>query len=411
MKGNVLLIEDEAKVEARVKETLADFQVETAAGAEAALDFLRSRKFDLVILDHDLKKTDASRLLKEIHLQFPRIKIVMLSASNDVQLAVAAVKTGASDFLKKPIAADQFRGAVEKIISSREEAVSGPAGSAWLRADISNAITADKNILLFGERGIDKEKVASFIHASGPNKRKQLKIINLSSFRRQNLEAHFWATAQEVMAEPAGASLQNEEDRCGTLYLENIEGLDENFRASVFDLFKTRRGGIFVVIGVADKELIPLETAKIFSRIEIPPLRERREDLPQLLSHYLEFYSMKHNKKAEGFSAGLLSLLTLYDYPGNYRELECLIEEGVLSSSSEMLGLKDISLDYRGLSKTAVNKASREGKSSLEEVRKGFETRLYGFLLAKTNGDIAAAARFLDLPRSALAERIGKLSN
>jgi len=421
MKNIILLIEDEAKVEARVKEVLADYQIETLTSTGAALDYLRSHKCDLVIIDHDLKKADGLRLLREIRLLSPRVKIVMLSASNDVQLAVAAVKMGAAEFLKKPIAADQFRGAIEKTISSREEVASGPAGSAWLQgespglkkmyADITNALASDKNILLFGERGIAREEVAAFIHSMSPRKNRLLKCINLLSFRRQNQEAPFWATVQELTAEPPGNSLLSESDLSGTLYLENIEALEDNFKASIFDFFKTRRGELLLVAGIADTKAVPPERAKNFFRVDVPPLRDRREDLPQLLIHYLNYYSMKHNKRAAGFSAGLLSLLMLYDYPGNYRELECLIEQGVLSSSSEMLDLKDIALDLKGLSGISLKKAAREGKSSLEEVKNEFEAELYGSLLAGAKGDLTIAARFLDVPRSILAERIGKLSN
>lgn len=416
MKKTILLIEDDAKVEARIKEVLAEFEMEKVSNAEGALDYLRGNKCDLIIQDYDLKGTDGLQLLRQVQLLAPRAKVIMLSVSNDIPLAVAATKMGVFDFLKKPIAAEPFRLAVEKALSAGEAVFSGPAESAWLQgenpalkkmyADIREALPAGNNLLLAGERGIDKEKVVEFIHAVSPKRKRKLRVIDLLYFRRENLEAHFWGTVQELLAVPSKPSLASEEDRCGTLYLGNIESLDDNFRASIFEYFKERKGNIdrevLAVIGVFDRG-----TAREgFSRIEIPPLRQRRDDLPRLLSHYLEFFAVKHDKNVRAISPELLTFFADYDFPGNYRELERMLEEGVLTAASEILDLRDVPLEFGALSQVSLREAEKKGRRGLEEVSREFEQDLYRVLISKTKGDVAAAARFLDVPRTALAERI-----
>ncbi|MFA4844884.1 MAG: hypothetical protein WC632_08075, partial [Candidatus Margulisiibacteriota bacterium] len=224
-----------------------------------------------------------------------------------------------------------------------------------------------------------------------------------ASFRREDQEAHFWATVQEVLAETPG---QPEEERCGTLYLENSAALEPNFQASIFDYFAARRGETRLVIGRLGPSAVP----KDYAVIDLPPLRERREDLPQLCGEVLKRYALKHNKPASGFSAELLAFLGLYDFPGNYAELAGLIEQGVLRATGDMLELKDLAVDYRALKERAIKRAAWSGEASLGETKRDFEVELYRLLLGKCGGDMTAAARFLDLPRTVLGERLTELS-
>ena len=408
----ILIIEDEPKTEAKVKEALEGYDLQVVSEAKAALEYLSKSRPDLILLDHDLKGIDGLQFFRQIQSVAPAVKVIMLSAQNDIPLAVTATKLGVSDFLKKPPAAAQLRAAVEDNLQAEEERFLRPASELWLQgqspklermyADLRKVLLTRQNLMLLGERGVEKVKVVEFLHATGFSKQKKLKLIDLLSFRRENLEAHFWATVQEALAEPADI-----QERCGTLYLENIESLEDNFRASILEFFKERKNEVFTVIGVYEK----VASAKDFALIEVPPLRERKEDLAQLLGHYLNLYSVKHNKRVKGFSSELLSLLTLYDYPGNYRELENLIEEGVLASSSEILGLPDIPLGIRELLGSFIKKSLQSGKLSLEEAKRGFEKGLYATLLSKTGGDAAQVARLLDLPRTALSSRLDELGS
>jgi DNA-binding NtrC family response regulator len=406
----ILLIEEDPKIEAGVAAALAEYEVEVVGGEQAA-DHLQKSRPDLIIFDIDLKAGDGLQLFRQVHLLAPQIKILVLSVSNNIPQAVALTKMGAADFLRKPLVAEQLKAAVRAGLAA-EETVFGPAaGVGWLQgespklkklySDIQSALAASNNIVLFGEKGIEKKDLVKLIHAHSLKRKRKLQVLDLASFRRENMEAFFWGTVKELMAEPDLGAVQNEEDRTGTLYLENLESIDQSFKLSIFDFFRERKGKvdkeILALIGICEKSVIPLDNF-----VEIPPLRERKEDLPHLISHYLKLYSVKHNKKVKGVSADFLDFVAAYDYPGNFRELECLMEQAVLRAASETLDLADISLDFNGLVEVSIKKASRGG---LEE----FEKDLCGLLLAKTGGDVAAAARFLDMPRTVLNERIAEL--
>lgn len=417
MKKTILLIEDDAKVEAKIKDILNEYGVEAAAKPEAAAEYLSKNKPDLVILDLDLKGHDGLQLFRQMHSLVPQAKIIILSASNDIPLSVSATKLGAADFLRKPIVAEQLLASVRGSISAGEEIIVHPARAGWLQGEsqglremysgIRRALPAFNNLILFGERGIEKKDVVEFIHANSLKRKRKLQVLDLSSFRRENLETYFWVTVRELMMEPEIGSVQNEEDRVGTLYLENIEDLEESFKLSVFDFFKERKGKvdreILAIIGVYDKIEV-----KGYVPVGIPPLRERRDDLPYLISHYLKLYARKHNRPVRGISADLLNFLAAYDFPGNFRELECLIEGAVLLTHSEVLEPMDVPQDIKALTEVAIKKALRGGKG-LEEATREFEGNLYDLLLSKTGGDVAAAARFLDVPRTVVAERIDEL--
>jgi DNA-binding NtrC family response regulator len=272
-------------------------------------------------------------------------------------------------------------------------------------------LPARSNLVLVAERGINKSDVAEYAHRHGLKRKSQLRVIDLASFRRENLESSFWAAAQEAVGE--NGSAVDEEDRCGTLYLENIESLEESFRLSIFEFFKEPKAKfdpeVLVLIGLYDRQSLPPGLAKNYFEIEVPPLRERKADLPLLVSRELSNYARLHDKKVRAVSSDLLYLLGLYDWPGNYHELDALLEIGVLNAGSEILEIKDLPLDFNALMSAAARAAHTKGKLSLEEAKRWLEKLTYKTLLGKTNGDLGAVARFLDLPKTTLAERTAEL--
>jgi len=419
-KKTVLLIEDDSKTEAAVREALGkEYNLEVVKDEKAAATFLEKRIPDLMMIDFDLKGKDGLEIFKELQ---PSPRVIMFSASGSIPIAVSATKLGVSEFLRKPINAEQLRSAVEKNISREAIKLRRGKGIEWLSgkspklkemfAKIQKALEAARDIILVGERGIPKERVAEFIHQNGPKRERKLAKIDLSSFRKETLEAHFWANIQELMGRPKASSLQNEQDLYGTVYLENLEGLDEFFKRSIFNFFKERKGridkSIRAIIGIYDKNEIQRLKIKEGFLIEIPPLRERKEDLPGLLELYLKRYSTEYNKKVEFISSELLDFLAAYDYPGNYLELERLIQGAVLEAASDKLELKNFLLDFRGLLQTSLKKGLEENLT-LEEAKRKLEKILYPTLLKKFDGDKSRVARFLDIPKATLVERLEDL--
>ena len=422
MKKTILLIEDDPKTEGAVREALEkEYDLETVKDGRVAAAFLEKKMPDLIVIDFDLKGKDGLQVFKEMQ---PALKVIMLSASGSIPLAVSATKLGVSEFLRKPIHAEHLREAVEKNLFKEEIKLRWAKGMEWLRgespglkkmfAEIQAALEGTKDIILYGELGIPKEDVAEFIHINGPKKERKLARIDLSSFRSETLEAHFWATLQELMGLPEASSLQNEKDLCGTIYLENLENLDEIFKQTTFNFFAERKGkidkSVRAVIGIRDKRAAQKSNIKKYAWIEIPPLRERKEDIPYLLELYLKRSSTKFNKKVRFISTEVLEFLVAYDYPGNYLEFERMIQEAVLEAPAESLELKNFPLDFKGILQTSL-KMSLGENLTLKKAKKRFEKVLYNLVLEKSNGEISQVARFLDIPKSILVERFEDLAD
>jgi len=421
-KKTILLIGDDPKTSAAVKEELSGYEVEAVSKAEAAADAIGKKAPALIVFDLDLKGVDPLQVFRQISLLAPQVKFIMLSSSGSIPLAVSATRLGAADFLRKPLQPKQLKTSVEENIL-KVESLWAPIMIDWLQGespkikkmldDIRNSLSSHNRMILLGERGIEKGELVGLIHANSLKKKRKMQALDLASFRRENLEAHFWSTLQEIMAEPEISSLRSEEDLCGTLYLENLESLEDHFIFSILNFLKERKGKvdkeILTVFGIYDRSFIQKVKIQEYALVEIPFLRERKEDLPYLLSHYLKKYSTKLNKPIRGISSELLNFVSSYDYPGNYKELETLVEQAVLSTASEVIELRDLPLGFRDIADALMNKIFRTRNFKLQNAKNEFEKNLYRALLSKTEEDVAAAARFLDIPRTTLAERIETL--
>ncbi len=406
MKKTILLIEDDHKSEAAIKDVIGhDYNLKVVKDEKGAADFLSSHTPDLILIDFDLKKKDGLQIYRELR---PNLRVIMLSASGNIPLAVTATKQGVVDFLRKPVNPDELRGAVERNIEEPEKRLRFLDNAGWLRGEsakikealkgIREAVRGKRDAVLVGERGIPLKDAASFIHANGIQSRKKLLVINLASYANENLESHFWTSLKTILAVPDANSLQREADLCGTLYLENLNSVEESFKESILSYFKKAKKDVQVIFGSRSKE-------EEFLNIKLPKIAERKEDLPLLLEYYLKKISIKYNKAVKYISSDLLEYLASYDFPGNYIELEKMIEEAVLSAKGTNLDPKNFPLSNNGLINSSLKRSLSEDLS-LEEAKRGYEKRLFGVLMEKTGGEEGAVARFIDLPRSRVKDLI-----
>ncbi|OGC07498.1 hypothetical protein A3H38_01670 [candidate division WOR-1 bacterium RIFCSPLOWO2_02_FULL_46_20] len=413
MKKTILLIEDEPKVEAVFREALGKgYVIEVVPGAKLAAAFIDKKIPDIVVIDFDLKNEDGLRVFERLGLAAPTI---MMSSSGNISLAVSATKLGVVEFLRKPLNVEQLREAVEQNISQEERPLRLGAGLAWLWGEghglkemfsgIQHALRANKDVVLVGGRGIESGGVAELIHQHSAKRDRRLVRFDIAAFRRQDLETHFWATLQDLLSLPAATSLRKNENLCGTIYLENIERVDEHFKLSLLKYFNERKGKtVRAVLGVNSRDAILTQNDYVV--VEIPKLRERKEDLPYLLSLYLKGYSVKYNKEVKFISREVLADLAAYDFPGNYAELEELVREAVLVAAADKLEAKNLAYTYK-----ILQQAYGGLNLPLDAAKLEFENSLYNILLDKSNGDEARLARFLNVPRSVLSERIQNLLN
>jgi DNA-binding NtrC family response regulator len=408
----ILLIEDNPKAEASIKEALGkEYNLQTVRARGEAVSYLEKKSPDLILIDFDLKAQDGLQIYRELR---PHQKVIMLSASGNVPLAVTATKQGVVEFLRKPINAEELLSAVERNIFEYEGRLRWRPEWQWLKGEspkikemlrkIGAVIKRDEDFVLLGEEGVPKEEVAEFVHCNSPQQDRKRVSFDLSSFAKKNLEAHFWANLKRVLAPAEASSLQRASDLCGTLYLDNLERIDEHFRITLFNYFKESKKDVRVIFGVKDKSL----KVKDYPLVEVPPLRERRGDMPNLLGFYLKRASAKFNKAVKHVSTEILSFLASYDFPGNYVELGKMIEDAVLTATTNNLEGKNFPFDYRGLIHTCLEGTLAENLP-LDEAKRRFERKLYRVILEKVGQDQAAAARFLDVPKSVLAARLENL--
>lgn len=434
----ILIITEDSKVADWVQETLKEgYECACVSSLEEGVKSLKEKIPDMVVLDFDLKAMTGLEALRQIKRIDSRIKVIMISASADIGAAVTAAKMGASDFILKPLEPNRFRTSVEKFLVPAEEvfslAVFSVEEAEWLTGEsgkikeflkeIEKAVREDLDILLIAEKGIDKKPIAEIIHKNGVKKIRKLMSLDMLSFEMA-AESHFWVALQELLSETIGAS-QREENLCGTLYLENFDALGAlapHFQVSLLEFLKARRGEAYkgrvdreikVIMSIDDEEkLFEFENQNLlstFSKLKIPPLRERKEDLPVLASLYLNKFSEKFGRPIKFISTEVLNLLMIYDWPGNIEELKSRLQTAALRACGPSLTLTDLPLEAEVVLKTALKRILAGDSLALEKAKESFEKELFSIILEKTAWDEEKAARILDLPKTYLTSRIQTL--
>jgi len=421
----ILLIEDDPNISARLKDILKkEYSLQTVKTSDEAIEKLKDSSFDLILLDFDLKKEDGLQVFHKINPIRPEVNVVMLSFSNSIPLAVAATKAGVADFIRKPFNVEQVLESAKNNLVKEEYKLSVPPDAVWLHGQSSSLkkflqnveylLLKNKDIILFGEKGINKADVAGLLHDNSVNKKRKLNIIDLADFQLESLEAHFWTIIQKLMRLPDAAALTEEKETCGTIYVENVERGSEDFIATFFNFLENRSANVDkktrVIVDIRNKKILSKLKIDQYELIQIPSLRERKADIPRLIDAYLKHYAAKYNKEIKFISTEALNVLNIHDYPGNYLELAKIIQAAVLGAKGENLCLADFALNIDELSATAL-KLAREQGLAMAEAKDGFEKRLYAVLMAKFADDISAAAQFLDMPKTMLEKRCQELNS
>ncbi|MDI6730990.1 MAG: response regulator [Candidatus Margulisbacteria bacterium] len=419
----ILLISSDSAATGSLQEILGgQYKFEIASDNPSAVSLLQNQEPDLVFIDHDLKSGDAMHIFHDVQALRTDVNVIMFSAQNNIPLAVAAAKAGVAEFLQKPFQAEQVKETVSRNLAKKEIRLVIPQNADWLAGEsparqelldsLRQAIFTNADAVVFAERGIDKNSTAEIIHNSGPRKKRKLVSLDLSAFKKEAQEASFWTLLQEIMALPDSNSVVEEKDRCGTIFFDRVEQAEAHFRQALVSFLKDRRSkidkSIRVVFGIKSDGIESIQEIDKFIKIALPPLKVRKEDLPFILERFVSRYSGQYNKSVGGISFELLNLLVNYDFPGNYRELEKIVQSAVLAATGDKLELKDLPLDFIALLKIELKElADRE--LSLSMAKREFEGKLYKLLLDKMQGDDGKVARFLDIPRSTLNQRIEDL--
>jgi two-component system NtrC family response regulator len=388
-KGKVLVIEDDEAQRLLLTGFLArqGFEARPASSAQEALAELKTGLFDLALLDFRLPDADGLQLLSGMRKIQPGIPVVFITAFGTIEVAVAAMKQGASDFLTKPIDLDLLLVSLDRILEKsslvRENrelkerlaeryrpaniVYSSPQMEEVLGI-VSRVASSSSTVLIRGESGTGKELVAAAIHYASPRHNHPFIKVNCGALPETLLESELFGHEKGAFT----GALQRRIGRLeaadgGTLFLDEVGDLPLSVQTKLLRFLQERefeRLGSNTPIQV-DVRIIAathrdLEAAvreegfrqDLYYRLQVipiflPPLRERREDIPPLLDHFLRKVCEREGKEISGVSPEARHFLLTYDYPGNVRELENIIERAVVLSRKGIIGLEDLPLPLR----------------------------------------------------------------
>jgi DNA-binding NtrC family response regulator len=452
---HLLLVEDEAPLREAVAERLADcgFTVTQAETGELALERLADFAFDVLVTDLRLPGIDGARVIEEAVGRYPDIIPIVVTGYGTVRDAVDVIKRGAIDFVTKPFQFDELLHALSAAIEQRRLR----SENAYLRAQLQEryrfegivgksramrdlfqlletvAATAS-TILITGETGTGKEVVARAIHHNSPRRAQRFVALNCSAIPETLLEAElFGHTRGAFTGAIANRQGRLEQANRGTLFLDEVGTMSMPLQMKLLRVLQERefeRVGDSSTIRV-DVRVIAATNADLgrmvsdgtfredlFYRlnvipVKLPPLRDRKEDIPLLVQHFLQKYAADLGRAPMTVSQGAMRALMGYAWPGNIRQLENAMERGVaLSGGRSQLESGDLPPEIQEASDPAPNAAGLalpdEGVD-FERFIADIEREVIRRSLERTHGNKGAAARLLNLKRTTLVEKLKRL--
>ncbi len=454
MSFRILIVDDDDLVCLSLKKLLAKLGYDVDTCQEGGEAILKTEEFqpDIILLDIYLTTHNGLNILKQFQQKFYHIPVIMITGYSDVKIAVTAIKSGAFDFLLKPIDIDQLqlvinkaleglqlRAEVEKLhqIIKSDELTKDFFGKSTKIIRLINSVeklsvSPDTTILLEGESGTGKEVYAKFIHQRSPRKEGPFIQINCSAIPKELAESELFGHEKGAFTGAAQKTKLGKFELAngGTILLDEIGELSLDLQVKLLRVLQERKfyrvGGekeiaINVRIIAATNRNLEEEVEKgnfradLFyrlnvARILIPPLRERKEDIPILVLSFLTEFAAKFNKKIRGVDSSAMELLTSYYWKGNVRELRNVIERAVLLIEDDEL--KDFHLSF--LIKNTESQKEDENKFILQIPPKGIAIDVVlKTLIQKTlkisNGNQVKAAKILGLSRSKLRYRMEQL--
>jgi DNA-binding NtrC family response regulator len=446
--GAILVVDDDADMRELAYDMLKDrgHLVTTAGSGEEALKRLAEEDYAVVVTDLRMKGMQGNELLAEIKRRSPDVNVILMTAFGSVETAVDAMTHGASDYLTKPVKKDELIRVVERVI--REAALRREVSR--LRKEVrkeysfhqilgkSKAIQAvfdlirrvadsPTNVLITGESGTGKELVAKAIHYNSERKDAPFVPVNCAAIPEQLLESelfgHMRGSFTDAKMDKRGLF---EEAQKGTLFLDEISELPIMLQAKLLRAIQEReirRVGAtrpipvdVRIIAATNLNLADEVKAKRFRddlyyrlnvvEIRLPPLRERREDIPLLVDAFLKKCGDARRKEVKGVSEAALAMLMDYAWPGNVRELENVIERAVTLSRSEKIVPEDLPPAVQGSrgDRRVLDEAA-ERTLSLAAMEKEYILKI----LDKMGGNKYQAAQALGIDRKTLYRKLGEI--
>jgi len=446
----VLVVDDEADIRELVAGVLEDegYAVRSAADSSGALDAIDDRRPSLVLLDVWLQgsKMDGLQLLEQIKRRDPTLPVLMISGHGNLDTAVAAIREGAVDFIEKPFKADRLLHLVGRATETdrlkREVATLrhqlGPDDQLdgtsvainTVRATLKRVAPTGSRVMITGPAGVGKEIAARMIHNWSPRATAPFTVLSAAMMSPERVEEELFGSEQGGVSRPGLL----EQAHGGTIFLDEIADMPLTTQAKILrvltDQSYTRVGGqrpvkVDVrVLSATSRNLADEISAGRFREdlyyrlnvvpVRIPPLRERREDIPELVNHFLARFAAERRIQTPELSKEAMAALQAHDWPGNVRQLRNIIERTLILTPGDRVGCIEVDL----LPSEIIDSQSSAGLggasmaimgSPLREARESFEREYLKIQIRRFSGNISRTASFIGMERSALHRKLKAL--
>jgi two-component system response regulator AtoC len=441
--ASILVVDDDQNIRRVLKDLLGKegFNVLTASDVDKALPLIDQQDLDLIVTDLKMPGKSGMDLLTLCHEKRPAVPVIMITAFGNVEAAVAAMKKGAYDFITKPFDENELLNVIEKAISEsemnkelistyfdKETHFSQIIGKTPVIQQVFQTIQkiapTDSTVLITGETGVGKELIAREIHLGSQRRDHPFVKVNCAAIPETLLESELFgyekgAFTGAVTNKPGRFEIAHQ----GTILLDEMGEIPLHLQAKLLGVIQDksfdRVGGVKTIkvdiriIAATNQDLqSAVQSGKfrsdLFYRlnvvpIHIPPLRERKDDLIPLVGYFLKIFTAKYCKKINNVSPEVMATFSNYDWPGNIRELENVLERMVLMSETDTLTLDQLPAEIRGAISTVEASTLKEKVDIISQMT---EKQMIIDVLKKTNQNRTKAAKLLGISRRTLQNKI-----
>ncbi len=448
MKPLILVVDDEESVRESFRLALQDYyELVFAEDAKSTIRVLKNRTFDLCLLDIMLPDGSGLDLLRQIKRRDESLEVIMVTALTGIDTALEAMKSGAYDYITKPYRIVELYELIKRVLAKkalekenrflREElALKRPVcllGNSRVVQDvieqINNISKVESPVLIRGEMGTGLEEVAREIHSQSLRQRGPFITLSCGSLSKGQIEKELFGEEGDETKNRSSQIGKLEFANNGTFFLEQVDRLPLEIQEKIYKAVSGKK--IFRVGGqtstAIDVRVIVSTDIDLLSEVEkgnfrkdlfqflsvfsiaLPTIRERREDIPNLINYFLKVTNQKSKIHVKNIQKDAIHFLTQYNWPGNIKELENSVEMMVLFAGKETLGIEDIPIDIL-VKQIDLAKTKEEAKLSLKRVRRQFERQFIRKVLERTRGNQTLTAATLGLHRNTLIWKLKELN-
>ncbi len=441
--NTILFVDDEIHMLELMKMNFSkNYQVLTAKNGIEALDLVRKNEIDLVVTDIKMPKMDGMQLLEKIKTSFD-IPVIIITAFGTIENAVETIKNGAYDYITKPINLQDIESKIQRaleyvsvkkenvilksLVKSNLNIITKNEKMQKIIEKISEYASMDLPVLILGESGTGKELLARALHNQSKRYLGPFLAVNVSAIPSDLFESEFFGYDQGAFTGANSKKIGKfEAANNGTLFLDEIGDMPIEHQAKLLRVLQdsniTRLGSVeekkvnFRLISATNKSIDKMVEDKKFRedlyyrinviRIEIPPLRERPEDIELLSEYYIQKYSEQLKKRIKRFSAKVIELLKAYKWPGNVRELQNVILRSMISASGEEIKVSDLPSEISDTDPIDYNAFLSKKHSEKNRLYKELERQFVNSVLLHSDGNITKAAELAKMDRRLLQNMI-----